>query len=231
MKPPMSSEIRWSGLSVGMRGPVDISQPLFRWAVGVGGGERELVVHRMHEPARGVGCGHPAAPLQDEIQRDVELDEEGEDRNRDQRHEHQEQLVPERARVDCVRNLNGVAERAVEEIEPDAERDLELIDEDQEEDVDARIEALAERHRRQRKRPDRDRRSRFEERVGERHHPAHEGESAKCRRWRRRRARSRAADSAGANSPRKPPANSREARRCRPVRTGPSRRRTGRPVW
>ena len=46
-----------------------------------------------------------------------------------------------------VRNLDGVAERSVEEIEPDAESDLELVDEDQEEDVDARIEALARGHR------------------------------------------------------------------------------------
>ena len=44
--------------------------------------------------------------------------------------------------MDSVRNLDGVAERPIEEIEPDAERDLELIDEDEEVDIDAGIETL-----------------------------------------------------------------------------------------
>ncbi len=132
-------------------------------------------MHRMQQPARRVGRRHPAPPLQDEIQRHVELDEERQDRDRDQRNEHPEQLLPERGLVDGVRNLDGVAERPVEEIEPDAERDLKLIDEDQEEDVDPRIEALAQGHRRQRPGADRDRSPCVEERVGKRHHPAHEG--------------------------------------------------------
>ena len=74
-----------------------------------------------------------------------------------------------------VGNLDGVAERAVEEVEANAERNLELVDQDQEEDVDAGVEALAERDRRDRPGPDRDRRPRGEERVGDRHHPADEG--------------------------------------------------------
>ena len=132
-------------------------------------------MHRMQEPARRVGRGHPAAPLQDEIQRDVELDEEREDRNRDQRNEHEKQLGPERAHMSRIRNLDGVAERSVEEIEPDAESDLELVDEDQEEDVDARIEALADGHSRQRPRANGDRRLSLEERIAQRNHPADEG--------------------------------------------------------
>ena len=57
--------------------------------------------------------------------------------------------MPEVAHMRCVGHLDGVAELAVEEVDPNAQRDLELIDQDQEEDVDAGVEALRERDRRQ----------------------------------------------------------------------------------
>src|SRR5271170_3086375 len=113
--------------------------------VGVAGVERQLVMHRMKEPARRVGRGHPAPPLQHEVERNIKLEQEGQDRDRHHGSEDADELMPERGPVDFVGNLNGVAEVAVEEIEANAERDLKLIDEDQEEDVDAPIETLAQR--------------------------------------------------------------------------------------
>ena len=44
-----------------------------------------------------------------------------------------------------VGDLDGVAERAVEEIEANAQRDLELVDQNEEKDVDAGVKALPER--------------------------------------------------------------------------------------
>ena len=74
-----------------------------------------------------------------------------------------------------VRDLDGVAEIPVEEVQANADRHLELVDEDEEEDVDPRVEALAQGHRRQRPRTDRDRRPRVEERIRDRHDLADDG--------------------------------------------------------
>ena len=167
------------GIGADAAGAVDEAADVLRNAlvriVGFAAAERELIVHRVQEPAGGVGGRHPAPPLQHEIQRDVELDQEGQDRDRHQRREDSEQLVPEGDPMGFVRNLDGVAEIPVEEIQPNAQRHLELVDQNQEKDVDARIEALAQDRRGQRPGTDGDRRLRGEERVGDRRHPAHEG--------------------------------------------------------
>ena len=134
----------------------------------------QLIVHRVKEPAGRVGRGHPAPPLQDEVQRNVKLDQKRQDRDRHQRGEDPQQLMPELAHVRCVGHLDGVAERPVEEVDPNPERHLELVDEDQEEDVDAGVEALPERDRGQGPGTDRDRRACGEERIGDPQHPLDE---------------------------------------------------------
>ena len=156
-----------------MRWPANSSDGVFcRMVRGVG--ERELVVHRMRQPARGEGGRHPAAPLQHEIRGDEELDDAGDDRDRRQRHEDQHELVPERDPVRFVGDLDGVAEIPLEEVETQRQRDLELIDQDEEEDVDAGVNVLPQDDRPAGQGPDRDRRPRGEERIGDRHHPAHQ---------------------------------------------------------
>ena len=174
MKPPMSCEMRWSGLSVEMRWPGEFVRHLLKRIVPGMGGERQLVVHRVHEPARSERGRHPAAPLQDEIRGDEELDDAGDDRDRRQRHEDNHELVPEGDPVGFVRDLDGVAEIPLEEVEAQRQRHLELIDQDEEEDVDAGVDVLPQDERPIRQGPDRDRGARGEERIGDPHHPAHQ---------------------------------------------------------
>ena len=162
---------------IGVVGRDALARELFRrlFVRMVGGvGERELVVHRVHEPARGEGGRHPAPPLQHEIRGDEELDDAGDDGDRRQRHEDDHQLVPERDPVRFVGDLNGVAEIPLEEVEAQRQRHLELIDQDEEEDVDAGVDVLPQDDRLVRQGPDRDRGPRGEERIGDRHHPAHQ---------------------------------------------------------
>ena len=73
-----------------------------------------------------------------------------------------------------VRDLDRVAEIPLEEVEAQGERDLKLIDEDEKEDIGAGIEVLPDNDRPNRQRVDRDRRLSGEERVGDRHHLAHQ---------------------------------------------------------
>ncbi len=141
--------------------------------------ERELIVHRVEQPARGVGGGHPAPPLQHEIRGDVEFDHQRGDEDQRQRQEDVDQLVPERDAMRVVGDLDGVAESHLEIVEPDAQRDLELVDQDQEVDADAPVDVLRHRQRGQQRRLQRDRRRRLEERIGEPHHPLHEGNIAR----------------------------------------------------
>ena len=144
--------------------------------VGGVGRERQLVMHRVHEPARGERGRHPAAPLQHEIRGDEELDDAGDDRDRRQRHEDDHELIPERDPMRFVGDLDRVAEIPLEEVEAQRQRDLELIDQDEEEDVDARINVLAQDERPIRPWPDRDRGPGGEERIGDPHHLAHQAE-------------------------------------------------------
>ena len=59
-------------------------------------------------------------------------------------------LIPEFGAMGLVGDLDGVAEIALAEIEPKAERDLELVDQDEKPDVDAGVDVLARDHSRQR---------------------------------------------------------------------------------
>ena len=139
-------------------------------------GQRQLVVHGVHEPARGEGGRHPPAPLQHEIRGDKELDDAGDDGDRRQRHEDDHELIPERDPVRFVGDLNGVAEIPLEEVEAERQRHLELIDQDEKKDVDAGVDILPQDERSIWQGPDRDRSARGEERIGDRHHPAHHAE-------------------------------------------------------
>ncbi len=131
-------------------------------------------MHRVHEPARGEGGRHPSAPLQHEVRGDEELDDASDNGDRRQRYEDDHELVPERDPVRFVGDLNGVAEISLEEVEAQRQRDLELIDQDEEVDVDAGVEVLPQDDRPRWQGPDRDRGPRGEERIGDRHHLAHQ---------------------------------------------------------
>src|SRR5208282_3857728 len=133
--------------------------------VEVAGVERQLVVHRPEEPARGERRRHPSSPLQHEIGSDKELEDAGGNGDHRERHEDEHQLIPERDAMRFVRDLDRVAEIPLEEVETQGKRDLKLIDEDEKEDIDARIEVLPDDDRPKRQRADRDRRPRGEERV------------------------------------------------------------------
>src|SRR5580704_18477879 len=110
--------------------------------IGGGGAKRQLVMHRVHEPARGERGRHPSAPLQNEVRGDEEFDDASDNGNRRQRYKDDHELVPERDPVGFVGDLNGVAEISLEEVEAERQRDLELIDQDEEVDVDAGVEIL-----------------------------------------------------------------------------------------
>ena len=156
-----------------MRWPANSSDGVFCRMVG-GVRERELIVHRMRQPARGEGGRHPSAPLQHEIRGDKELDDASDNGDRRYRHEHEHELVPERDPVRFVGDLNGVAEISLEEVEAQRQRDLKLVDEDEEVDVDAGVEVLPQDDGPRWQGSDRDRGPRGEERIGDRHHSTHQ---------------------------------------------------------
>ena len=137
-------------------------------------GERELVVHRIDKPAPGVIGGHPAPPLDDEIGGDEILQDGRRDDDEGERQKDAEELMPELDAMGLVGNLDGVAEIVLEEVEPDPQRDLELVDEDQRHHRPPRVKSLGQREAAGQRRTKEDRRPGLEERVGDRHHLAHQ---------------------------------------------------------